>query len=130
MAGFTGSAAAARLSQVRDIVVKWELAGQVFEQVSVTKFWQLCQRTYPGFDRLAPNAQAALLSLTFNRGSSLVGERRREMLVIKNLVPKRDYAGMANQIRLMKRVWRGTNLERGMSRRRDAEARLMESAQS
>lgn len=127
-AGVTGRAAQSRLAEVRDIVVTWDLAGQVFDRVTVSKFWQLCERTYPGFDALHPNAQAAILSLTFNRGSSLVGERRKEMLAIKQLVPKQDYRRMAGQIRAMERVWRGTEIEHGMTRRREAEARLLETA--
>lgn len=127
-AGFKGSAAKARIPGVRDILVEWSLAEDVFDATTLTKFWQLTARTYPGFDSLHPNAQAALVSLVFNRGNSLVGDRRREMRAIRDLVPLRDYAGIAAQIRAMKRIWRGTDIERGMNRRRDAEAALVESA--
>jgi GH24 family phage-related lysozyme (muramidase) len=33
---------------------------------------------------------------------------------------------IANQIRSMKRIWIGGSIEKGMSRRRDAEAKLIE----
>jgi GH24 family phage-related lysozyme (muramidase) len=33
---------------------------------------------------------------------------------------------IANQIRNMKRIWAGGSIEKGMSRRRDAEAKLIE----
>jgi GH24 family phage-related lysozyme (muramidase) len=33
---------------------------------------------------------------------------------------------IANQIRNMKRIWIGGSIEKGMSRRRDAEAKLIE----
>lgn len=125
VSGFKGESARSRVSQVRDIVIAWSLAEQVYDSVTVTKFWLLCRRTWPGFDDLHPNAQAALLSLTFNRGNSLIGERRREMKEIARLSPKQDYNGMAAQIIAMKRIWRGTSIQTGMYRRRDAEARLM-----
>ena len=125
VSGYKGQSAHAKLSQVRDILVKWELAEQVYDTVTVTKFWQVCQRTWPGFDKLRPNAQASLLSLTFNRGDSLIGERRREMKTIASLSPNRDYQGMSDELRDMVRVWKGSTIERAMTRRRNAEADLM-----
>jgi len=56
------------------------------------------------------------------------GDRRREMRAIRDLVPAKDYGGIASQIRLMKRLGVGTRIERGISRRRDVEADLVLSA--
>jgi GH24 family phage-related lysozyme (muramidase) len=67
--------------------------------VTVARFSALCRRTFPGFDDLAANARAALISLVFNRGNSMVGLRRAEMRAIRDLVPKKDYAGIAKQLR-------------------------------
>jgi GH24 family phage-related lysozyme (muramidase) len=53
----------------------------------------LADRT--GFDRLRPNAQAALLSVTFNHGASTRGPRRIQMRNLVELSPKRDYEGNA-----------------------------------
>jgi len=83
--------------------------------VTLARFWGLCQRTWPGFDNLRPNAQAALLSLTFNRGSSMVGGNRREMRNIRDMTASKDYAG----------IWRNTPDGPGLIRRREAEAKLM-----
>lgn len=126
--GIKGASAKARVATVRDILIEWKLAEEVFDQTTLAKFYGLTSRTFPGLEALDLNAQAALVSLVFNRGSSLVGERRREMAEIKRLVPKRDYAGIAAQIRSMIRIWRGTNIQRGMERRREAEAKLVETA--
>jgi hypothetical protein len=127
-AGITGSVAKGRIAALRDIVIRWELAEDVFEEVTVARFYALCGRTYPRFEALHPNAQAALLSLTFNRGDSMAGPRRAEMRAIRELTRAKDYAGIAAQLRAMKRIWRGTDIEAGMARRREAEARLMETA--
>lgn len=127
MSGMTGTAAKGQIASVHDILIEWELAEGVFDRVTVTRFMQLARRTYPGFDNLRPNAQAALVSLTFNRGSSMTGDRRREMREIRDCVPRKDYAGMARANRESIRVWKGTVIATGMKRRREAEAKLMES---
>ena len=68
-----------------------------------------------------------MISLVFNRGTGIVGPKRTEMAHLKEVdIPALDYRGMARQERLMERVWRGTDLEHGMTRRREAEARLIE----
>ncbi len=127
VAGITGQRAKAALGSVRDILISWDLANGVFQDVTLARFWGLTQRTFPGFEKLRPNAQAALVSLVFNRGSSLVGESRREMRAIKALVPSEDYKGIAGQIRAMKHLWPlSSDVGLGLQRRRESEARLME----
>ncbi|MEI6280138.1 MAG: hypothetical protein WCQ16_12260, partial [Verrucomicrobiae bacterium] len=126
VSGLTGAAARARLNTVRDILVQWDLAEGVFNEVTIPRFWQLTCRTFPGFERLHPNAQGALLSLVFNRGGSLAGPGRVEMREIARLSPGINYRAMAAQVRAMKRLWPDTP---GLLRRREAEARLLESCQ-
>jgi hypothetical protein len=125
-AGIKGVAAKSAVAGVKNLRIPWALALQVYEATTVPKFWRLCQRTWPGFDALHPNCQGALLSLTFNRGSAMDGDRRREMRAIRDLTKMQDYRGIAWQLRAMKRIWRGKDIEQGMNRRRDAEAKLVE----
>ncbi len=122
---FYGKSAVEPWKAVRDIIVPWQTAIGVFDKIDVAREWTRAERALPGFDSLRPNAQAALISLTFNRGASMTGDNRREMRKIRELVPKKDYAGMAEQLRLMERVWRGTTIYSGMRRRRFAEADLV-----
>jgi GH24 family phage-related lysozyme (muramidase) len=76
---------------------------------------------------LRPNACGAILSLVYNRGTSTVGDSRREMKVLqKQCIPNTDYACIAEQIRSMTRLWRGTVNENGLTARREAEAILAE----
>lgn len=124
--GLAGQEARARADALRDITIPWATALRVFEQTTVIKFDQLSRRTYPGYDILRGHAQDSLLSLTFNRGNNLVGERRRHMRRIAELSPRQDYDGMAGQERAMVTIWAGTPIESGMRRRRYAEAALME----
>jgi len=125
VAGKTGQTAKAALPSVKDIVVPWPAALAVYEAVTIPKFVAQTRTAFPGYDNLDPNCQGALVSLVFNRGGSMKGDRRVEMRAIRDLVPQKDYAGIAQQLRNMKRLWKGTDIEKGMNRRRDAEADLV-----
>lgn len=84
---------------------------------------------WPGAERLHPKAQAALISLAYNRGTSLTkkvddaNDRRREMRELQSAVSARDYLRMAQLISSMKRLWVGTG-QNGLLTRRDHEAEL------
>lgn len=124
--GLTGQRARARKNEVRDIFVQWAIATDVFDRVDVAREYSSAKHAVPGFEDLRPNAQAAWISLGFNRGWQMSGPNRLEMRTARDLVPKRDYEGMATQFRKMIRVWRGTQIEKGMTRRRLAESKLLE----
>jgi hypothetical protein len=125
--GITGQRAHSILPKYKDIETPYDYALEVFNNVDVSRFWAQTRKAFPGFDSLRPNAQAALVSLVFNRGPSMAGEGRREMRAIRDLVPKRDYYGMAYQFRSMKRLWPlSSYVGAGLQRRREAEAALME----
>lgn len=125
VAGVTGTKARSRVAEVRDILIAWELASKVFNDVTVSKFYSQALRAFPEMDRLHPNAQAALVSLVFNRGPGMSGPNRKEMRNIRDIVPKRDYDGIAYELRMMIRIWRGMDVEAGLTRRRLAEAKLV-----
>lgn len=124
-AGITGSRARSILPRYRDISIEWMDADNVFKRTTLSRFYAQTKKAFPGLTELRPNAQAALVSLVFNRGPSMAGESRREMRAIQSLVTKKDYAGIAKQIQLMERLWRGTDVGPGLIRRREAEAKLV-----
>ena len=117
---------------LKDITIPWELALKVFNNKTVTKFWNLTKQTFPNFDNLPEDAKGGLVSLVFNRGNALEGDRRREMKLIRDgmklvsVYDQKSLSFIANQIRNMKRIWAGGSIEKGMNRRRDAEAKLIE----
>ena len=117
---------------LKDIVIPWELSLQVFNNKTVTKFYNLTKDTFPNFDNLPEDAKGGLVSLVFNRGNALEGDRRREMKLIRDgmklvsVYDQKSLSFIANQIRNMKRIWAGGSIEKGMNRRRDAEAKLIE----
>jgi hypothetical protein len=130
--GIKGYNAKNLIRGLRDIIIPWDLALKVFNNKTVTKFYNLTRETFPNFDNLPEDAKGGLVSLVFNRGNALEGDRRREMKLIRDgmkLVSNYDQKALtfiANQIRNMKRIWIGGSIEKGMSRRRDAEAKLIE----
>jgi len=130
--GIKGITAKDLIRGLKDISIPWDLALKVFNNKTVTKFYNLTKQTFPNFDNLPENAKGGLVSLVFNRGAALEGDRRREMKLIRDgmkLVSTFDQKALtfiANQIRNMKRIWIGGSIEKGMSRRRDAEAKLIE----
>jgi len=108
------------------IVVSWEQAIEVFDNLTWPKFAKLAEKTFPGLSDLDPDAYGAIVSLVFNRGTLLRGDSRKEMRIIKMLIPDKQYEKIAVQFRSMKRIWRGKGLD-GLITRREAEAALIES---
>ncbi len=130
--GIKGYNAKNLIRGLKDIVIPWELSLQVFNNKTVKKFWNLTKDTFPNFDNLPEDAKGGLVSLVFNRGNALEGDRRREMKLIRDgmtittTYDQKALSFIANQIRNMKRIWAGGSIEKGMNRRRDAEAKLIE----
>jgi len=121
--GLKGERAKEYLPKLTGITFTWNEALSVFENLTLPKFCALASRVFSGVDALCPDTQTALVSLVFNRGTSTKGESRREMAAIKELVPVKDYEGIAKQIKSMKRLWSKGS---GLLQRRDREAALVE----
>ena len=126
--GQTGSAGKEYTKTLRKagIVVPWERAVDLFEELTWPKYSRAMEIIYPDVVNLCDDAYGALCSLVFNRGTSLKGPTRKEMLAIKSLISKQDYEGIAKQLRGMKRLWEGSEVA-GLVRRREAEAKMVES---
>jgi GH24 family phage-related lysozyme (muramidase) len=124
--GKTGTAAKNRAPQFADIIIKPGDAESVFFNRTLPLHALRTEHALPGVTGLPGDVQGALLSLMFNRGTSMVGDRRLEMRAIRDAVPQNDLPEIARQLRNMKRLWAGKGLD-GLIRRREAEARLVES---
>jgi GH24 family phage-related lysozyme (muramidase) len=124
--GLKGTTAQAKASSLKTIKIKTSDAEQVFLERSVPKYQKQTQQAFPGVDDLPADAQGALFSLVYNRGTSMEGDSRKEMRAIRDAVPNKDLQEIANQLRAMKRLWEGKGLD-GLLKRRDAEADLVES---
>lgn len=126
--GVTGRAAERMAARVRGtVVVPWTAAVAVFEKVTLPRYYAMCVRSLPNFEELSLDCRGALVSLVYNRGASfsLDGSRYREMRAIKRHMREREFDKIPDEIRAMKRIWRGKGL-RGLLSRRDREAKLFE----
>jgi len=124
--GLKGEAAKAKASSVSKIKVTTDQAKKVFIERSVPKYQALTEKAFPGVEKLPADAQGALVSLVYNRGTSMKGDSRREMRAVRDAVAKVDLKEIATQIRSMKRLWEDSSVS-GLVKRREAEAQLVES---
>lgn len=130
--GITGLRAAAIAKNFRGIHIKREDAEDVFMHFTLPQYYKLTVQTFPGLLKLCKDAQGAIISLVYNRGSSLTGDRRAEMYHIKLILDHTDiasnktYEGIAKEFLSMRRLWIGKGLD-GLIIRREAEAALVKS---
>lgn len=116
---------------VPDIRISYPLARRVFDRTSLVEYVRLSRRAFGQDDFCAApaNTRGALTSLVFNRGASMSGPNRSEMRAIRDeCLPARDWGCVARALRTMARVWRGSDIERTMERRRNDEAELAEAS--
>lgn len=117
LVGKQGSLALA--DEVSDVEVPFKAAWRVFTAVSLPKFVAVTRKTYPGFNALPKLCRGVLVSLIYNRGADLAGERRTEMKAIKDHIANKKYAKVADELVAMKRLWPDA---KGLRDRRDEEA--------
>jgi hypothetical protein len=125
VSGLAGADAQRALARVANVVVPFAAARKVFYLRSLPVYAAKTRGAYPGVEALPADAQAGLLSLVYNRGAGKQGERRREMAAIAPLVVAGDLAGIAGEIRSMKRLWDPRVLP-GLIDRREKEAQLVQ----
>jgi len=123
-AGLKAESAKKVINRLKTINISFDAAKQVFSESTLPQYAASTKKAYPGVEKLHQDAQAALLSLVYNRGSSMSGSKRKEMAAIKPLVLQKNYDGIAQEIRNMKRLWVGKGLS-GLLKRRDDEASLV-----
>lgn len=126
--GKKGGAAHAIAGRYRDITIPEEAARNVFMGQTLPVICRQTEITFPGLDALPPDVQGALVSLVYNRGEKMDGSRRVEMRAIRAAVKAGDAEVIAEQLRVMKRLWVGTDIASAMTNRREAEAKLVEGA--
>jgi len=124
VSGLKADKAKQQLRRLKTVSVTFDDATTVFSESTLPRYAASARKAYPGIENMHADAQAALLSLVYNRGTSMSGSRRKEMAAIRALVLQQDYDGIAQQILSMKRLWQGKGLS-GLLKRRDDEAELV-----
>ena len=122
-AGATGEHAhgLVRTQQAGIVVVPWEVALDEFENVEIPRWVAKVAKVYPNTDKLPADCLGALVSLAYNRGLALAGDRRIEMERIKEHLAAGEYGKIPHEFRSMERLW-----SNGLVHRREVEAQLFE----
>jgi hypothetical protein len=125
--GAKGATAQQLARGLRHIKIPLSAAESVFYASTLSRFAKLTRDTFGGVEKLPFDAQGALLSLVFNRGASLAGERRTEMRAIRDELAsgRASLARIADLLELMQRLWPQA---RGLRDRRVREAALVRGA--
>lgn len=110
--------------EVLNVRIPYNIAYDVFVKSTLPRFYKATLSIYPEMTELNEDTQGALVSMVFNRGTKLDGDRRKEMKAIVDLVKNKDYEGIAEEIEKSKRLWEGVGLD-GLVIRREAEADLI-----
>lgn len=124
--GVVGAPAKALIPSLADIRTPYPMAEEVFVASMLPVYCELAKRTFRnGWDGLTQHAKDSLVATVFNRGAGMGGESRVEMKVLRDTcVPAADTRCMAAQYRSMPRVWRGTSVEAGLTKRYNETAKL------
>ena len=107
-----------------NIRIPYNIAYDVFVKCSIPRYYKLALSIYPEMVNLNDDTKGMLVSMVFNRGASLNGDSRKEMRAIVDLVKKKDYEAIAEEIEKSKRLWEHKGLD-GLVIRREAEADII-----
>jgi GH24 family phage-related lysozyme (muramidase) len=125
--GIRGETAKQLARSLSDVQIAYDVAQTIFYQSTLPTFAAMTRATFPGVQKLPADAQGMLLSLIYNRGTSLSGTRRSEMASLKPLIAggTRNLEEIASKIEQMSRLWPDLP---GLQQRRRKEAAIIRAA--
>jgi GH24 family phage-related lysozyme (muramidase) len=126
--GRQGATASAGPAQLQAISIPWHAAWTVFIRRSLPGEITLTSATFHGPVALRPLCLGVLVSLVYNRGTSMTDSQqspgnRKEMRDIRDAVAAGRLGDVPAALRAMKRLWPEGN---GLRDRREREAKLFE----
>lgn len=110
------------LDSVKHISIPIDCALQVFYNNTIFSFAKEAVKIYPNLPNTHPVEQSVIVSIVYNRGAGLIGERRKEMRQLVTDIKNDNDSDMANTILAMCRLWPNVA---GLLKRRKAEAALV-----
>ena len=121
--GIKGAPARSVATTLQGIHIPLDDAIGVFKSKTLPRYVRMLRLAVPGATDLPPDSFGALLSIVYNRGMSMGGERRAEMRRIRELVANKEYERVPEQIRSMKRLYPDV---KALIARREREAKVFE----
>lgn len=122
--GFRGWNAEDCQTGLSSVYIPFTTAMAHFSKYTLPKWIERSRKLWPNWDSLLPMQRTALLSIAYNRGTSLTGTRREEMREIVDALKDKSLGGIPKLIRNMSH-WHTLN---GLQIRRHKEAILFECA--
>jgi peptidoglycan hydrolase-like protein with peptidoglycan-binding domain len=124
--GIQGAQAQAGKAALVAITIPWYAAWLVFIRQSLPSYIQQTRTAFPGSGGLPPLSFGMLVSLVYNRGTSMTDKppgsgNRQEMRDIRDAIANGSFANVPNLFRAMERLWPNAA---GLRLRRDQEADL------
>jgi GH24 family phage-related lysozyme (muramidase) len=107
--------------ELAHVAIPFKAAWTVFTRFSLLTYAGKTSAAFPGYHSLPPLCRGALVSLVYNRGADMSGDRRREMRAIRDLVEYGELAAVPAQLEAMQRLWPSVP---GLQARRRREADL------
>jgi hypothetical protein len=134
--GTTGLAAKTKRNEMADIDIPYDTAAQVYYGSTLPYWISATYQAYPEAATLPPSIAGALVSMVFNRGSSLTDAGRNpgaslEMRQIADALRVGNVSALPGLFEDMTRLWPGnSNEEIGLRSRRRIEANMIRQALS
>lgn len=103
VSGLKGREASGRHRGVVGVSISYDVALAQFTKVTLPTWLMKAYKLWPNFDALNDRQKTALVSLTFNRGTSLAGSTRSEMKEVYDNLERgntRPVAGLIKQMAL------------------------------
>jgi len=126
VAGLTGQAARRALPSVKAITIHADDAETVFANYTLPNEIATTLKAFQGSVNLPPDSLGALVSVVYNRGPGMDGERRSEMRATRDAIKAgpAQWPEVVVQIAKMVRLWPGEPTASNLTGRRLAEAAL------
>lgn len=121
--GLKKQAAVNMLPSVKHIKLPIDSALLIFYNHTISIFSKLAYSIYPAMVNINPVEQTCIVSLVFNRGTKLDGDRRKEMKALVDAIKRDNDKEMGGLFRSMKRLWANT---KGLQIRYERLAKIIE----
>lgn len=109
------------VAALHSIKIPFPTAWRVFTKSTLPRYISQTKSAFPQFHELPDGCRGALVSLVYNRGTAMTGDRRREIRAIRDHIAAHNFAKVVTELESMKRLWPNS---RGLRDRRDREAAL------